>query len=102
MHYKDHIQPNPEKYGKSTLHQSDNILLGLNHFLPGQEQSVHAHEGQDKFYYVIEGQGEFTLGGEQGTYGPGHVVWAPAGLPHGVRNTGETDLVLLVGITPAP
>jgi quercetin dioxygenase-like cupin family protein len=102
MYYKDHIQPDPEKYSKSTLQHSDNILLGLNCLTSGQEQSIHAHQGQDKFYYVIEGQGEFTLGEEQGTYGPGHVVWAPAGLPHGVRNTGDQDLILLVGITPSP
>jgi mannose-6-phosphate isomerase-like protein (cupin superfamily) len=29
------------------------------------------------------------------------VVWAPAGVTHGVTNTGSSRLVLLVGIAPA-
>jgi len=30
------------------------------------------------------------------------VVWAPAGVTHGVTNTGTERLVLLVGIAPSP
>jgi mannose-6-phosphate isomerase-like protein (cupin superfamily) len=30
------------------------------------------------------------------------VIWAPAGVPHGVTNRGGIRLVLLVGIAPAP
>jgi quercetin dioxygenase-like cupin family protein len=30
------------------------------------------------------------------------VIWAPAGIDHGVTNTGDARLVLLVGIAPGP
>jgi mannose-6-phosphate isomerase-like protein (cupin superfamily) len=30
------------------------------------------------------------------------VVWAPAGVPHGVTNTGAERLVLIVAIAPSP
>jgi mannose-6-phosphate isomerase-like protein (cupin superfamily) len=30
------------------------------------------------------------------------VVWAPAGVTHGVTNTGTERLVLVVGIAPFP
>lgn len=77
-------------------------MLGLNCLDLGQVQPVHRHAGQDKFYYVIEGQGRFTVGEDVFEAGPGATVWAKAGLPHGVENQGETRLTLLVGIAPAP
>ncbi len=90
----------PEKFFKSTLAESPNLLLGLNCLEPGQTQSVHAHAGQDKFYFVVEGEGDFTVGDEQQRCGPGFTVWAPAGIDHGVSNAGAQRLVLLVGIAP--
>ena len=102
MFYKNYIKGNSEKIYKTTLHQSKNILLGLNCLVPGQVQNIHAHEDQDKFYYVIEGEGEFTVDDEKQTFGKGHVIWASAGIVHGVSNKGNEDLILLVGITPSP
>lgn len=99
-HYSHHTGSNPAKFFKSTLFQSANLLLGLNCLDPGQAQAPHAHAGQDKFYYVIEGEGAFELGDETYHGGPGSVVWAPAGVPHGVTNPGDSRLVLLVGIAP--
>ncbi len=88
--------------GKATLFQSTRLLLGLNSLEPGVEQRVHTHEGQDKFYYVIEGRGEFTVGDAVREATAGHTVWAPAGVLHGVRNRSGERLVLLVGIAPSP
>jgi quercetin dioxygenase-like cupin family protein len=100
--YRAHTGAHPTKFFKSTLFQSARLLLGLNCLEPGQTQSAHAHAGQDKFYFVVEGEGEFTVGDETQRAGPGLVVWAPAGVAHGVTNTGAQRLVLLVGIAPAP
>jgi len=100
--YRTHIGSSPDKFFKSTLFQSPRLLLGLNCLEPGQTQAVHAHAGQDKFYFVMEGEGEFVVGGEKKKAGPGSAVWAPAGVDHGVANTGSQRLVLLVGIAPAP
>jgi mannose-6-phosphate isomerase-like protein (cupin superfamily) len=88
--------------GKTALFESERLLLGLNALEPGVEQAVHAHEDQDKFYHVLEGRGEFTVGAVVREVGPGHTVWASAGVDHGVRNRGKERLVLLVGIAPAP
>jgi quercetin dioxygenase-like cupin family protein len=100
--YRAHAGMHPEKFFKSTLFQSTNLLLGLNCLEPSQTQAVHTHADQDKFYFVIEGSGTFTVGGETHQAAPGVAVWAPAGVPHGVTNTGGVRLVLLVGIAPAP
>jgi quercetin dioxygenase-like cupin family protein len=92
----------PQKFFKSTLFHSPHLLLGLNCFEPGQEQAAHAHAGQDKFYFVLAGEGEFRVGAARQQLAAGQVAWAPAGEPHGVRNTGAQRLVVLVGIAPAP
>jgi mannose-6-phosphate isomerase-like protein (cupin superfamily) len=101
-HYRDHVGANPAKVFKATLFRSDNLMLGLNCLHAGQEQHPHVHGGQDKFYFVVEGRGEFVVGDERTTAGVGTVVWAPADVSHGVVNTGSERLVLLVGIAPWP
>lgn len=99
---RDHVPATEGGVGKSTLFRSPALLLGLNALAPGAEQAVHTHADQDKFYHVLEGRGSFTVGDEIREAGPGALVWAPAGAPHGVRNPGAERLVLLVGIAPAP
>lgn len=101
-HYSDFTGLKPDKFYKATLFQGDNLMLGLNCLEPGQIQHVHDHTDQDKFYYVIEGAGLFTIGEEVTEVGAGHVVWAAAGVPHGVENRGSVRLTLLVGIAPPP
>jgi mannose-6-phosphate isomerase-like protein (cupin superfamily) len=91
-----------DKFYKSTLFRSDALLLGLNCLEPGQVQASHAHAGSDKFYFVVEGEGRFTVGTEIREAGQGMVVWAPAGVDHGVENRSGESLVLLIGIAPAP
>lgn len=98
----EHVGERPEKFYKDTLFRSDALLLGVNCLEPEQTQAPHAHDDQDKFYYVVSGTGRFLLGEEQITAGEGEVVWAPAGLIHGVTNVGSSRLTLLVGIAPAP
>ena len=100
-HYRTHTGSNPEKLFKSTVFEGGGLLLGLNCLDPGQTQRVHKHSDQDKFYYVVEGQGEFVVGDETRLVGAGHVVSAPAGASHGVSNKGSVRLVLLVGMAPS-
>lgn len=97
-----HTGAKAEKFYKTTLFNSNALLLGLNCFEPGQVQKPHDHADQDKFYYVVEGTGNFWLGDERVTAVSGEVVWAPAGVVHGVANEGDGRLTLLVGIAPAP
>jgi quercetin dioxygenase-like cupin family protein len=98
----EHVGVNAEKFYKTTLFQSEALLLGLNCLEPGQVQKPHDHTDQDKFYYVVEGNGRFQLGNDQITASAGEVVLAPAGVVHGVTNEGNGRLTLLVGIAPSP
>jgi quercetin dioxygenase-like cupin family protein len=98
----DHVGQRSDKFYKATLFQGEALLLGLNCLEPGQVQQPHDHADQDKFYYVVGGNGRFWLGDTQVDAGEGEVVWAPAGVVHGVANEGNGRLTLLVGIAPAP
>ena len=62
--YRAYTGTHPEKFFKSTLFESARLLLGLNCLEPGQTQTMHTHTDQDKFYFVVEGNGTFTVGGE--------------------------------------
>jgi len=102
LNWQDFQGANPEKFFKTTLWQGEHVMIGLNCLEPDQTQPVHAHSGADKFYMVLNGSGNFTVGDEEKTAGPGTVVVAPAGVPHGVSNTGTERLSLLIGIAPGP
>lgn len=100
--YRDFVGTKTDKFYKATLFQGENLMVGLNCLEPGQVQHVHDHADQDKFYFVLEGVGLFTVGEEIMEVGPNHVVWAAAGVPHGVENRGTEQLVILMGIAPSP
>ena len=91
-----------EKMKKNSLFDSPYLFYDAYCLLPGQNQKVHAHEGSDKIYYVLEGTGSFTVGDEEEDLGEGHAVIARAGVPHGVRNETDENLVLLVTMAPRP
>ena len=101
-HYSDHVGVRADKFFKTTLFQAERLMIGLNCLEPGQVQSVHSHEDQDKFYLVMEGVGSFTVGEEVIEAGPGNTIWAEAGVPHGVENKDGERLVILMGIAPSP
>ena len=89
------------KAAKADLWAGERLFVGLNCFEAGQSQEVHAHAGADKFYYVCSGRARLTVGEETREVAAGAVVWAPAGVPHGVEQALERT-VLLVGIAPPP
>ena len=100
--WRGHAGATTEKLYKATLWQGEHVMVGLNCLEPNQVQTVHAHQGADKFYFVLEGEGKFTVGNEERTATSGALVVAPAGIAHGVRNTSGERLSLLVAIAPGP
>ena len=97
-----YAQWRPDKMGKATLFESSRLLIGLNAFEPGQTHELHSHEGMDKLYYVLEGDGLLLLEGRQLTLRAGELAVAPEGVAHGIRNTGSDRLLVLAVLAPAP
>jgi len=91
-----------EKMGKVALASGEHLYAGLNCFLPGQAHQAHTHADQDKMYVVLAGHGEAQVGGETTEVGAGDIVFAPAGMLHGMKNTGEEPLSVLVVFGPPP
>jgi quercetin dioxygenase-like cupin family protein len=94
----DHTAFAGAKFAKADLARGAHLIAGLNCFEPGQSQAVHAHDGADKFYLVLEGKARMRVGAEEVDAGAGTLVWAPAGVPHGVVHAIER-CVLLVGMS---
>lgn len=88
--------------GKTTLFESERLLVGLNCFEPGQEHTLHTHAGMDKVYQVLSGSGVFLLEDREEPLEAGMMLVAPDGVPHGIRNTGHERLVVLAILAPHP
>ena len=102
MRPENHASFQSDKMGKTTLFQSERMLVGLNWFEVGQEHSLHAHKGMDKVYHVLEGAGLFLLEDRTIPMQAGEMLIAPEGIPHGIRNTGPQRLVVLAILSPSP
>jgi quercetin dioxygenase-like cupin family protein len=98
--WNDHAGAQPDKFYKTTLWSGEHVMMGLNCLEPGQTQAVHAHHGAEKVYFVLSGKGRFTVGNEERECGAGTLVIAPASVPHGVTNSGDERLSLLIAIAP--
>ncbi|GAB5603822.1 cupin domain-containing protein [Thermus sp. FJN-A] len=96
------VQYSPEKLAKIPVFHSERMFFDLYALLPGQAQKVHAHEGSDKVYYVLEGEVVVRIGEEEALLAPGMAAMARAGEPHGVRNESASPALLLVVMAPKP
>jgi len=99
---KDQVAFKSEKMNKVSLFDSDHFFCDVYCLEPGQAQKVHAHEGSDKIYYVLEGKGRITIGAEEKEVQAGEITMAPSGEVHGVVNPTQEPLVMLVFMAPKP
>src|SRR5205814_10160831 len=102
MDTQDLLQHVPEsarfsdtKMTKLDCFRSDRLLIGLNCFEPGQEQTVHTHAGADKFYLVVAGKARFAGGRRAIGARAGEPVPAPGGVPHGGERSPGRTVVLV-------
>lgn len=61
----------------------------------------HVHEGHDEYFYVLEGELTLHNGDGEVTAGPGDLLAATRGTPHGFRNAGTVTARALCLYTPA-
>lgn len=90
------------KMQKINLFETGNFFCDVYCLETGQEQKVHAHQDEDKIYYVLSGCGTFTVDDEERDLDEGQIIFAPAGSNHGVRNASGERLTVLVFMTPNP
>jgi mannose-6-phosphate isomerase-like protein (cupin superfamily) len=93
---QDQAEFSPQKLQKVALCESERLLFDLYCLEPGQAQKVHAHDNIDKIYVVMSGAPTVQLGDEARPLAVGQAAYAPAGVPHGVRNDTAARATLLV------
>lgn len=84
----------------STRAFSEQFNTSLFMVKPNGELPKHQHSHAHVFYF-LSGEGKLWLGTETQRVKPGLVALIPNGEEHGYRNTGRTDMMLLVINTPA-
>lgn len=91
--YRDKISYNDEKACKVILTEGTHARTTLWCLKPGQHIHPHVHAG-DHIWVVLEGEGLFLSDGQEKlpVY-PGTILSAPAGISHGINNTGKAGLV---------
>lgn len=75
-------------------------FLAIAQLAPGKAIEAHS-DPMEEIYFVVRGEGEMTVDEETRHVGPGDAVWLPTGSLHGLTNSGEEDLVILVSASPA-
>jgi mannose-6-phosphate isomerase-like protein (cupin superfamily) len=98
----EHAKFRPDKMAKIALATTPRAQVDLYCLEPGQDQKPHAHDDQDKIYFVLEGRGRVVLGSATESLEPGEAVVAQAGVSHGIANDGPGRLTVLVVVSPPP
>jgi quercetin dioxygenase-like cupin family protein len=99
---RDHVKVAAEKMVKIGLSSTARTQLDLYCVAPGQSQTPHRHDGEDKIYYVLEGTGRFSIDGAEERLEAGEAVVAAAGVEHGLINDSTELLLVLVMVAPPP
>jgi uncharacterized cupin superfamily protein len=74
------------------------VSVSLNRLPPGSSIGLHRHDGEEDFYYCVEGEGIVTDNGVEHAFRPGVFQITRSGETQALRNTGSTDLVWLGGL----
>jgi quercetin dioxygenase-like cupin family protein len=60
----------------------------------------HSHPTQDEYIYMLEGQLDFWLNGQEAKATPGDLVRLPMGEPHGIFNKSDATVKCLFWVSP--
>ena len=62
----------------------------------GSTIPVHKHEEDEEIYFIFEGRGMLTLDGKESSVGEGDLMACRQGSSHGLRNTSDQEIKLIV------
>jgi len=68
--------------------------------VPGDGVSLHVHDRDEEFYYILEGAYEMQAGDERFTAAAGSLVVIPRDVPHQFRNSGNVPARALMIFRP--
>jgi mannose-6-phosphate isomerase-like protein (cupin superfamily) len=67
---------------------------------PGARTTPHYHPQTEEIYYILDGVGQMTIGGETREVGPSDAIAIPPGAVHTIHNHGSQTLRFLCCCAP--
>ncbi len=87
---------------KTVPSETNGGLLVIEHMHLGNGgPPLHFHLHQDEWFYVLEGEVLFQVGGSRKQLGAGESVLGPRGVPHAFMGVGEKPARMVITFTPA-
>ena len=77
-----------------------NQSLAEARLVPGLATTPHFHPRTEEIYYILSGEAEMTLDGEQHAVSAGDAIAIPPGCLHTIHNNGKQMLVFLCCCAP--
>lgn len=96
---KDGVAVLPGQVVSKTLVQNDAVGITLFAFDGGEQISTHGSKG-DALVQLLEGEGEFVVGGQVRHLNTGEALVMPAGVPHSVHASVPFKMLLTVVFPP--
>ena len=85
----------PQQHGNRNQSLAEAIVAA------GCETLLHRHHVAEELYYIVQGQGDMSLGDETFPVIVGDTVCIPPGVAHKIRNNGTEELKILCSCAPA-
>ena len=86
-------------YGENGKINGEYFVQGYSVVYPGGGIPLHQHETIET-YTILGGTGEMTVDGETQPLRPGDSIYIDRNLPHGLKNTGDTDIHVMYVYAP--
>ena len=105
MSVTDMIEFTDKRRVRKKLVSQSNLESELVCYEPGQGTREHFHKDQEEIYYIIEGSGSITIGGETTPVKAGDIIFSPADTPHSIATENERMVMIFVkgpGREPRP
>lgn len=99
---KAHINFQKDRFGRSVVMTSDNSVLFLYSFKPGQTMTDHTHPFSNEYLTVIEGEAVISVGVESVEVKPHEVVFVPREEIHSIQNKSKKPLLVSSFMSPKP
>ncbi|NTV52454.1 MAG: cupin domain-containing protein [Candidatus Firestonebacteria bacterium] len=102
QHLDQHVNFQPEKFGRSVVFSTDTAAQFMYTFQPGQAMTEHTHPFSAEYLMVLEGEAQISVGTESVLAEVNSVVLVLPEEVHAIHNHGSEPLVVLSFMSPKP
>jgi quercetin dioxygenase-like cupin family protein len=98
----EHTRFKADNFSCQTLLSGEALVVELYCFEPGQSLPEHRHDGTEHVLTALLGAGQVQIGTQYVALRAADTILVPAGLYHGIENTGKVRLVVQQVSSPKP